>query len=191
MRTALGALGALLVLVAPAAAAPAPDASPLRLWSLSAIEQGVGKVPLAGDAQPSGALDRSVDLGRVALHPHGFGDHARAEVSSTASGALSFAFAQAPSLDPARPHSAKGGVAQLDAFQAYVKRADDASLRISITGVLLQAIDANGGLEPPQCRAARAVPADPGDRALPRPRLRPDRRGRLLRRRRHGVSGGA
>jgi hypothetical protein len=69
----VASVGALLLLAAPAGA----DSGPLQIWSLSAVEQGVGKVPLAGDAQPSGALDRSVDLGRVALHPHGFGDHAR------------------------------------------------------------------------------------------------------------------
>jgi len=76
MRTALVALVALLLLAAPAGARAA-ETGPLLIWSLSAIEQGVGKVPLAGDAQPRGALERSVDLGRVALHPHGFGDHAR------------------------------------------------------------------------------------------------------------------
>ena len=142
LASTVAALAALLLLAGPSAAAP--SSGPLRIWSVSALEQGVGEVQLAGGSQPQGALDRSIDLGRVALHPRGQDDRASAEVSSTASGARSFTSAEAPSLDPSRPRSAKGGVARLDSFQAYVKQEKDASLRISITGVLLQAIDANG-----------------------------------------------
>jgi Calx-beta domain len=154
MRTVLGALGALLLLVAPAAAAPAPDSSPLRIWSVSKVEQGAGKVRVAGDTQVFGALDKTVDLGGVSLHPRGQDDRAGGAVFTSADGAHSSTFAEAPSLNTSRPGSAKGGVAHLDEYQTYVKRADDASLRISISRVLLEAIDANGALGPPECPAA-------------------------------------
>jgi uncharacterized delta-60 repeat protein len=151
MRTALAALGALLLLVGRAAAAPTPDPGPLRSWSLSKIEQGLGKVSVASDTQVFGVLDEAVDLGGVSLHPHGTTDRAREEVFSSPDGARSSAAAVAPSLDTSRPGAAKGGVAHLDEFQAYVKRANDASLRIAISSVFLHAIDANGALQPPEC----------------------------------------
>jgi hypothetical protein len=43
MRTALVSLVGLLLLVGRAAAAPAPDSSPLRIWSVNKVEQGVGQ----------------------------------------------------------------------------------------------------------------------------------------------------
>jgi hypothetical protein len=152
VRAALAALGALFLLVAPAVAAP--DPGPLRVWSVSKVEQGLGKVPVAGDTQVFGVLDKTFDLGGVSLHPRGTTDRAREEVFSSADGARSFAAAVAPSLDTSHPGSAKGGVAHLDEYQAYVKRADDASLRIAISSVFLHAIDANGALQPPECPSA-------------------------------------
>ena len=60
--------------------------------------------------------------------------------------------AQAPIAQPgatsARP---KGGIAHLDEYQAYVKRAGDASLRITLSDLLLQTVDDNNALAAWEC----------------------------------------
>jgi len=155
MKAAIAAVAGLLLLAPPA------SADPLRIWSLSRIEQGLGKVPVAGDTQVFGDLSRFADLGGVSLHPRGQDDRAQQHVFSSADGAHSFTFAEAPSLGAIRPGAAKGGDARLDSYQAYVKRADNASLRISIRRVLLDAIDSNNGakdcFDDATCAPLRAI----------------------------------
>src|SRR5262245_59973654 len=149
MRLILAALVAFLVLAAPAAAA---DSDPLRLWSVSKVEQGAGAVPVQSGSQVGGELYKQVGpLGTVAFNlglPSPYWenlprDDAYGGVFSNASGKQYSVLAQAPSLNPFRANSPKGSISHLDEYQAYVKRAGDASLKITISGVLLQAIDDN------------------------------------------------
>ena len=70
---------------------------------------------------------------------------------SSADGAHYSVGVAAPLLNPHRANSPKGGVTHLDEYQAYVKRSGDASLRIAITGAVLEAIDANARVDESQC----------------------------------------
>ena len=70
---------------------------------------------------------------------------------STASGKRYSVLAQAPSFNPFQPGSKKGGLTHLDELQAYEKRSDRASLRITITKAVIDAIDANHALLPSEC----------------------------------------
>src|ERR1700750_3147966 len=87
MRIALLPLALPLLTAAPAPAAT-PSGGPLRVWSVSTIEQGPGRVELQSGAQTDGALDRTVDVGRVAFNLRGTAswDRAYGEVFSTATG---------------------------------------------------------------------------------------------------------
>jgi uncharacterized delta-60 repeat protein len=150
-------LGALLMLAAPAAAAP--DPSPVRLWSVSKVEQGAGEVPVTSGAQVGGALQKAVGLGRVVfnlpLHaPYWYWlprDRAFGALSSSADGAHYSVMAQAPPPNPLRVGAAKGAVTHLDEYQAYEKRTSDASLRITLSDLLLQTIDDNNALAAWEC----------------------------------------
>jgi hypothetical protein len=65
MRVSFIAVALGLSLVLPASAAAATDPSPVRLWSVSKIEQGAGAVPVTDGAQVGGRLFKTVGLGRV------------------------------------------------------------------------------------------------------------------------------
>ena len=165
---ALATVGLLLALACPAAIAPPaqagpaaatkPSGDPVRFWSVSKIEQAVGNVLVTRGAQAGGVLDKTVDLGPTSLHPRGLSDRAVQEVNSSADGATYFVTATAPSLDSSNPRSPKGAVTHLDEYQAYEKRSGDASLRITISNVFLDAIDANGDLPRAVCPAKRCRP---------------------------------
>ena len=174
------ALAAWLVLVGPAAAA-GPDPSPVRLWSVSKVEQGAGEVPVSDGAQVGGGLqERSRSAGWCSTSrctrrtgtccraTRAFGASSRAPTATQYS-----VLAQAPTPNPRRRSGApKGTVTHLDEYQAYVKRAGDASLRITLSDLLLQTIDDNNqprGLGVPGRRRLRA---GAHRRALPRPRVR-------------------
>ena len=62
------ALGALLLLAGPAVTAPGPNTSPVRLWSVSKVEQGAGELPVTNGTQVGGELLQTVDLGRVVFN---------------------------------------------------------------------------------------------------------------------------
>jgi uncharacterized delta-60 repeat protein len=164
---ALAVVGVLLVFASSAAAAaPRPIGPPLRRWSVSEIDQGVGKVVAAHGTQRSGALVKVIDLGFAAFDfPFSpVASDAAGSVTTTADGSSSDALAQAPSLDPFDPRSAKGGVAHLDQFQAFeippkhAKPAVGASLQITIKSLKLDTIDANGPLTPSECPVVGTAP---------------------------------
>jgi uncharacterized delta-60 repeat protein len=156
MRLLAATIAALLLLAAPAVA----DSSPLRLWSVSKVEQGVGEVPVNDGAQAGGELFEHVGpLGPVAFNlplPSPYWenlprDDAYGALFSNASGSQYSVLSQAPLVNPYRARSPKGTITHLDEYQAYEKRADDASLKITISGVLLQSIDANADLAAWEC----------------------------------------
>ena len=76
---------------------------------------------------------------------------ASGSIFSTASGKSYGVLAQAPSANPSQPGATSGGGAHLDQFQAYEKRSDKASLRMTITKAVVDAIDANHALLPSEC----------------------------------------
>jgi uncharacterized delta-60 repeat protein len=164
------AAGALLVLAGPAAAAP--DQPPVRFWSVSKVERGIGELPVSSGAQVGDKLQKTVDVGRVVfnlpLHaPYWFflpRDRAFGSLFSSASGVQYSVLAQAPTPNPVRPGAPEGTITHLDEYQAYRKQDANASLRITLSDLLLQTIDDNnsslGAFECPStgnCEPVRAV----------------------------------
>jgi hypothetical protein len=161
LRVAL-TVGALLAVASPAAARMVPSSAThpiggwVRAWSVSKIEQGVGKKLIKQAVQRTG-VDKVFDLGPAAFNfPLGFPhDRASGFVSAVRSafGLDSEVQAQAPVLDPFTPRSAKGGVARLDEYQTYEKRCcgGDAFLRVAIPALSLETEDANGPPTPSEC----------------------------------------
>jgi uncharacterized delta-60 repeat protein len=146
------ALAALLV-CAGVASAQGQDNRPIRLWSFTELQQPAGNVKVAGASQVGGILRKRFDFGSAAFNfpesdPRGV---ASGSIFSTASGKSYGVLAQAPSANPSQPRATNGGGAHLDQFQAYEKRSDKASLRITITKAVVDAIDANHGLLPSEC----------------------------------------
>jgi len=141
---ALAVIGALIAFASSAGAA-APSGFPLRNWSVSEILQGPGRVEVSSGAQTDGALDQTVDTGGVAFNLRGtrLFDHASGSVFSSATGQSYSVDATAPSRDFSRPQSARGTATHLDQYQAYVKTADKASLKITLSQAELVTIDAN------------------------------------------------
>jgi uncharacterized delta-60 repeat protein len=78
-------------------------------------------------------------------------DRAFGALFSRADGAQYSVLAQAPTPNPLHVGAVKGTVTHLDEYQAYVKRADDASLRVTLSGLLLDTIDDNGDLGAWEC----------------------------------------
>src|SRR5262245_20624397 len=157
------AICVLLACASTAVAAPHRIGPPVRKWSMSKIEEGVGKVQVAHDTQRRGQLNESVDLGRVTfdLPLNLVNGRAVGHLFSGASGAQSTALAEAPSLDPFDPRSAKGGVAHLDVYQAYempAKRSRNPSLEMSISKLSLEAVDATGPLDSFECPVVGTAP---------------------------------
>ena len=153
---ALAAIGALLAFASSAAvAAPRPIGSAVRKWSVSKIEQGVGKVLVKRDVQTQGQLNQTFDLGPAAFNfPLNLVDgRAVGHVFATPDGGQSTLLLEAPTLDPLTQGSAKGGVAHLDEYQTYEKepRPGGASLRITIHDIKLETADANGTPTASEC----------------------------------------
>lgn len=151
MRSGLALIALLLVFPTPAAAASRH--APVRLWSVRRVDQGGGAVEVAHGAQAGGTLKRAVSLGPVAFNfreSPAF-DHAEGDVFSSADGAHYAVGVTAPLLNPHQPASPKGGIVHLDEYQAYEKRASDASLKIVISQAVLEAIDANARVDESQC----------------------------------------
>ena len=78
--------------------------------------------------------------------------------------------AQAPPPNPMRVGAPKGAITHLDEYQAYEKRAGDASLRVTLSDLLLQTIDDNnrlGGVGVPgrSATATRCAPSSASTRA--------------------------
>lgn len=70
---------------------------------------------------------------------------------STASGKTYAVLAQAPFFNPSQPGFKQGGLTHLDEYQAYEKQSKHASLRVTLSKAVLDAIDANHGLLPSEC----------------------------------------
>jgi uncharacterized delta-60 repeat protein len=143
----------------PAQPGPATSGDPVRFWSVSRIDEGAGQVPVGNGAQVGGKLQETVDVGHVAFNlplvaPYWYflpPDRAFGSVFSSSDGAQYSVLAQAPSPNPLRPGSPIGSVTHLDEYQAYVKRGSNASLRITVSGLLFQAVDGNNGAGLTQC----------------------------------------
>jgi uncharacterized delta-60 repeat protein len=168
MRVPLAAFaasfGALLLLAGSSGAAPGPDTSPVRLWTVSRIDQGGGEQQVKDGAQVGGVLQEFVRIGRVVFNlplPEPYWsilprDRAFGALHSSADGKRYSVLATAPSPNPLRVGSVTGTVTHLDEYQAYVKQADDATLRITISGLLLNIVDGNASPAPWECPAAAA-----------------------------------
>jgi uncharacterized delta-60 repeat protein len=147
------ALAVAILLAGAATASAGFDNRPVRLWSFSTIKQGVGKVELANGSQQGGLLRTQRTFGGAAFNfpesrPRG---KATGSLFSTASGQTYGVLAQAPSAAPFQPGLAKGGLSHLDQYQAYEKQSKKASLRLTITKAVIDAIDANHSLLPSEC----------------------------------------
>jgi uncharacterized delta-60 repeat protein len=153
------AVGSLLLLAGSSSAAPGPDTSPVRLWSVTKVVQGAGELPVANGGQVGGDLSERAATGRVVfnlpLHaPYWYTlprDRAFGAVASSADGKHYSVLAIAPPPNPRRVGAAKGSIAHLDEYQAYVKQADDATLRITVSDLLLQTVDDNNSLAAWEC----------------------------------------
>jgi uncharacterized delta-60 repeat protein len=142
----LAVIGALAAFASTAGAAP--SGSPLRIWSVSEILQGPGRVEVSSGAQTDGALDQTIDTGTVAFNLRGtpLFDRASGHVFSSATGHTYGVDATAPSRDFFRPQSARGTATHLDEYQAYVKTADRASLKITLSQAELVTVDSNSSI---------------------------------------------
>jgi uncharacterized delta-60 repeat protein len=144
---------AVCLLLAAAAPAAARQHEPVRLWSISEVRQGTGAQQLAGGGQIGGRLRKTLDLGPAAFNfrESPLDGRAAGEVFSSADGKSYSVLAQAPSFNPFRPRSPKGGLAHLEELQAYEKGARDASLKVTIDKARIETIDANLGLSRQEC----------------------------------------
>ncbi len=147
------ALAVAILLAGAATASAGADNRPVRLWSFSTIKQGVGKVRLDAGSQQGGLLRKHRTFGGAAFafpesNPR---EKATGSLFSTASGKTYGVLAQAPSAAPFQPGLPKGGLTHLDQFQAYEKQSKKASLRLTITKAVIDAIDANHALVPSEC----------------------------------------
>jgi hypothetical protein len=114
------ALVALLAFASPAAALG--DSSPVRLWSISRIDQGAGAVQVAHRGQVGDKLRQTADVGRVVfnlpLHaPYWYflpRDRAFGALDSSADGGRYSVLAQSPTPNPIRVGAPKGTITHLD-----------------------------------------------------------------------------
>ena len=145
----LAVIGVLLAFASSAPAAPRRIGLE-RHWSVSKIEQGLGKKLVGHDPPREGGV---FDLGPAAfkLGLESVPGRASATVDSEPNPPL--LIVDAPVLDPFAPRSAKGGVAHLDEYQTYEKepRPGGDSLQITVRIIDLQTADANGTPTPSEC----------------------------------------
>lgn len=142
-----------------ASRAAGPNTDPLRFWSVSKIVQGAGEVSVQSGAQLGGTLQQTAEVGRVAFNlpleaPFWYflpRDNAFGGVFSNKTGAQYSVLAQAPTPTPIGPGAPKGAVTHLDEYQAYEKDSSNASLRITLSDLLLQTVDDNDKLGAWEC----------------------------------------
>jgi uncharacterized delta-60 repeat protein len=153
----LAVIGVLVAFTSSAAADP-PAAASKRIgpsvfkWSVSRIEQGVGKKLLGHDDPPEGDV---FDLGPSAFE---LGNSrqvgvAQGTVDINVPDHFSSVRADAPVLNPSSLHSAKGGVAHLDEYATYEKERSPggSSLQITIDDIHFKTADTNGAPKPSEC----------------------------------------
>jgi uncharacterized delta-60 repeat protein len=147
-------VGALLVAAGSAVAAGRLDTRPLRSWSVLKMDQ-TRETKVAGGRQRGGLLKKTVDIGPAAfiLEPILAPARAIADVLSTADGTDYHVLAQAPVKNPADPQSAMGAVTHLDEYQTYLKRSGEASLSVTLSRIVLDAVDQNGIESVTECGA--------------------------------------
>ena len=145
---------AAVAVVAGTTAAVAADAAqsdnrPLRIWSFDEHRAQRGETRVAEATELGGRLDVSHEFGQAAfvLEPNQ-DEIARGRITATPNGKTYDVYAQAPIGLRSEVDSVIGGRALLQQFQSFQKRSDDATLRITISQAFIQAIDANGGLQP-------------------------------------------
>lgn len=114
----------------------------VRWWSYDVIRSNhLTEEPLGPEgSQLGGIVNDSKDLGEVALHPHGHPDVARLEVFSSENGRTYWVSAVAPS-SAIRQDQAIGDAAHLGQVQNFRKLTADASLKLVVSRVTLEAID--------------------------------------------------
>ena len=155
---ALAAALALVALLASSVAASAQlDHRPVRFWQFSEVQRGIGPVVVADGSQQGGRLTERHDFGPALIdftHP---GDGiATGEIFSGATGKRFEVSAESPSHGNEGRN--EGGYSQLDYFQSYEKRAEDATLQLNVSEAVVTAIDENGPvLQPAECPAGVAV----------------------------------
>ena len=159
----LGAIAALVLIVVGSASAAGRSAQfdnrPVRFWSFHEVQNRVGDVELASGAEVGGRLHEHFTFGPAIFNfPESFDQGnvpnlANGDILSSADGKRYQVLAQAPSsVAPVEIGSPLGSSSHLDQFEAYEKRSDAASLRITISQALLDAIDSNGAaLLPSEC----------------------------------------
>jgi uncharacterized delta-60 repeat protein len=157
-----------LAIAAPALAAPSHNGEPVRLWYVHEVDKGTGEVPVSYGGQIGDRLQKEIQLrGRLGfnfqLHAPYWESLPRDEpfgaLYSSADGVHYSVMAQAPLLNPVELGGAEGGVSHLDEYQAYEKRAGDATVTIKLSDLLLQTIDDNNGL--PAWVCANLTDCDP------------------------------
>ena len=128
-----------------------------------------------------GPLHKAVPLGRVVFNlplpdPYWTSlprNDAFGSMFASADGAQYSVLAQSPSPNPLRSGVSKGTISHLDEYQAYQKTSSDASLRVTISDLFLQAAD--GNLGEAWCVGVSTdgqLRADARGRAVPRAGLR-------------------
>jgi uncharacterized delta-60 repeat protein len=140
-------IGALLVAAVPAWAGKPLDTRPVRFWTVLKMTS-TGETKVSSGHKRGGLLKKTVDLGPQAflLEPILAPSRAIAEVLSTADGKHEHALAQAPTKNPDDPQSAMGSLTNLDLYQSFIKHSRDATLSVTISRVVLNVVDNNGGL---------------------------------------------
>ena len=155
-RSVVASLFAVLVLAAPAAA----NHEPVRFWSVSKVEQGAGEVPVQSGAQVGGRLLRDgrarpgrlqPPAARALLVLPAARPRVRERCSRAPTARSTRCWRRRRRPIPLRVGAPKGAVTHLDEYQAYEKRDGDASLRITISDLLLQTIDDNNRLAAWEC----------------------------------------
>ena len=135
---------------------------PVRFWSFTAIRSsGLTEDALGPERlQLGGTVADSIDLGRVVLHPRGTSDSARPEVFSNDTGLTYWVSSVAPSAG-IRRDDVIGDAAHLQQIQIFRKVSNDASLKLVVSKVILEAIDSNASFLTHEDCPWQDAPIDP------------------------------
>ena len=137
--------------------------APVRLWSVSRVEQGAGEVPVSrrGAGRRRAAEDRPTrprgvqpPAARAVLVLPAARRGVRRAVLERRRARSTPCWRRRRRPIPLRVGAPKGAITHLDEYQAYEKRAGDASLKITLSDVLLQTIDDNNRLAAWECPPA-------------------------------------
>jgi uncharacterized delta-60 repeat protein len=155
----------IIVLAAVAAALPASasaqfDHRPVRFWSFAEVQNKVGPVVAVDDSRQGGRLSERHDFGPAVIEFTTPEDQiATGEIFSSINGSRWEVVSQSPSHPGDDPGAVKGGFSHLDHFESYEKKADDATLEISLPEAVITAMDFNGSLLPSECPPGKKCPA--------------------------------